>query len=128
MKIGIVGSRRRNELEDLKLLGEFLVQLLNSVDDPILVSGGCKKGGDRFAEILAKEFDIPIIIHYPNQDDLPLDPIGKDFSRINHARNTLIARDSEVLIAIVAPDRKGGTEDTIRKFRKLNPRGELFLL
>jgi hypothetical protein len=29
------------------------------------------------------------------------------------------ARDADVLIACAAPDRKGGTEDTIRKYLKL---------
>jgi len=33
-------------------------------------------------------------------------------------RNTYIARDSDVLIACVADDRIGGTEDTIRKYLK----------
>ncbi len=40
------------------------------------------------------------------------------YAVINYARNKLIARDADVLIACVAEDRKGGTEDTIKHFCK----------
>jgi hypothetical protein len=39
------------------------------------------------------------------------------YAKINYARNTQIAEKVSVLIACVASDRKGGTEDTIRKFQ-----------
>ena len=50
------------------------------------------------------------------------------YAQINYARNTLIAQDSDVLIACVAADRKGGTEDTICKWKKLNPGKEPILV
>jgi hypothetical protein len=37
-------------------------------------------------------------------------------------RNTDIAKDADVLIAVVAADRTGGTEDTIRKVQKMGKR------
>jgi hypothetical protein len=37
-------------------------------------------------------------------------------------RNALIAADADVLIAVVAADRTGGTEDTVRKAEKLGKR------
>ena len=43
-------------------------------------------------------------------------------------RNGDIAKDSDVLIACVAPDRTGGTEDTIKKFLKLKTEKCLFLV
>ncbi len=85
-----------------------------------LVSGGCPRGGDRFCEILAAELKIPLKIHVAQWATLGR---GAGF-----ARNTDIARDAEVLIAVVAPDRTGGTEDTIRKFHKFHPAGQVILL
>jgi len=40
------------------------------------------------------------------------------YAKANYERNTLVAGDSDVLISCVAPDRTGGTEDTIKKFIK----------
>jgi hypothetical protein len=126
--IGIVGSRRDDAL-DFMSIAEVFWTLYFPGD--IIVSGGCPKGGDRFAEILADIVRCEIIIHYP--DKLKLDPkLLKDYPRaayaqINYARNSLIARDSDILIASVAPDRKGGTEDTIKKFLKKKT-GKLILV
>jgi len=41
--------------------------------------------------------------------------------------NTYIARDSDILIACVSKDRKGGTEDTIKKYLKLG-KNKLYLV
>jgi len=61
-------------------------------------------------------------IHFPNEDDLDPVILRKNpraaWAIINYARNKLIARDADILIAVVAADRKGGTEDTIKHFRK----------
>ena len=134
--IGIVGCRERDSDKDLQLLREELIRWLNKFDHPddetIIVSGGCPLGGDRFAEILAEEFDLPIVIHYPDKSKLPQATLGSsmnmwDWARICKARNTLIANDSDLLIAIVSEVRKGGTEDTIKKFRNRSC-GPLILL
>lgn len=130
--IGIVGSRRRNSDEDLELLLDSLIPVLERLDSENyeikFVSGGCPLGGDRFAEIIANQFNIPIIIHYPDKSSLPSNPTKKDFAIINYARNTLIARDSNILFAVVAPDRKGGTEDTIKKFKKFHPKAPIVII
>jgi hypothetical protein len=119
INIGIVGSRRMDTDDDLFLCINKFVEIARHLDTEIqIVSGGCKLGGDRFAEIIAKEFNIPILIHYPDKSKLPLEPKRWDFARINYDRNTDIARDSDILIAVVARDRKGGTEDTIKKYKK----------
>ena len=104
-KIGIVGSRRRNSDEDYKLCENKFLEIYESGDE--LVSGGCWCGGDKFCEIIAKKHQVPIKIYYAQWDKL-----GK---RAGFARNTDIARDSDVLIALVAEDRTGGAEDTVRK-------------
>lgn len=121
-KIGIVGSRRRDSEEDLETCRRILLEIYKEGDT--LVSGGCPKGGDRFAEIFAKEYNIPIKIHYPDKSKLDPEKLKKNikwaYAEINFARNTLIAQDSDVLIAVVASDRKGGTEDTIKKAEVMN--------
>lgn len=106
--IGIVGSRRRDTDEDFRLCLAAFKKVYKPGDR--LVSGGCEKGGDRFAEIIAKAFGLTITIHYPDWRGL-----GK-FAGFQ--RNTDIANDADVLIAVVAADRRGGTEDTVKKFEK----------
>ena len=110
--IGIVGSRRRNTQSDFNKVKQTLELVMEdfdlTVDDTMLCSGGCPKGADRFAEEIAKEYGMAILIHYPRWRSH-----GKIAGLL---RNTEIANDSDILIACVAGDRKGGTEDTIKKF------------
>lgn len=119
--IGIVGSRRRDTEEDLLVVATTFWDIYEKGDR--LVSGGCKQGADRFAEILAIEHGLTITIHYPHKEDLDEELLKVNpraaWAKINYARNTLIAEDCDILIACVAPDRKGGTEDTIKKAIKL---------
>jgi hypothetical protein len=97
-----------------------------------MVSGGCPKGADRFAECIWDNENIPLRIHYPNKSQLDRQLLAVNpraaYAVINYARNKLIARDSDMLIACVATDRKGGTENTIKWFRKLHPNGKLVLV
>lgn len=120
--IGIIGSRRRDSTADLEICRKVFLGHYEKGDR--LVSGGCPKGGDKFAEIFAKEYNIPIKIHYPDKSKLDPEKMKKNpkwaYAEINYARNTLIAQDSDVLIAVVASDRKGGTEDTVKKAEKMN--------
>jgi hypothetical protein len=108
--IGIIGSRRRNSKEDLELCRKEFLHIYEEGEDS-LVSGGCPKGGDRFCEIFAKEYGIPIKIHYADWEKY-----GKS---AGFKRNTYIAEDADVLICVVAPDRAGGTEDTVKKAQKM---------
>ena len=108
-RIGIVGSRRRNTGMDQVLL-QVEIDRIYKIGD-IFVSGGCPRGADRMAEGIAIVRRIPIIIHEAKWEEL---------GRVaGFVRNTLIARDSDVLIAMVAPDRTGGTEDTVSKMLAL---------
>jgi len=119
--IGIVGSRRRDSTVDLEACRRIFLSVYK--DGDTIVSGGCPKGGDKFAEIFSKEYNIPITIHYPDKSKLDPEKLKKNakwaYAEINFARNTLIAKDSDVLIAVVASDRKGGTEDTVKKAEKM---------
>ena len=107
--IGIIGSRSRNTLGDLLKTTNAFDEVYEEGDQ--ICSGGCPRGGDRFAELIANDRNIPIILFPANWSKY-----GKAAGFI---RNGDIANKSDVLIACVAEDRKGGTEDTIKKFGKL---------
>jgi hypothetical protein len=136
IRIGMVGSRRRNSPADKEATREVLLALLAELPEGVdicMVSGGCVArgpqtgkyepcGGDRFAEEFAKEYGFGKEIFQPNWDDIdPAKPRKWEAARVLLARNTPIADTSDYLIACVAEDRKGGTEDTIRKFKKREP-------
>ncbi len=106
--IGVVGTRRRDTLKDFKKVEKSFFEIYKEGD--FICSGGCPQGGDRFAEKIAKKNGIPIITFYPNWD--------KYHKGAGFVRNTPIAECSDFLIACVAEDRTGGTEDTIQKFIK----------
>lgn len=93
-----------------------------------IVSGGCPKGGDRFARILAERWQVPLVEHLPDKTAfLDLEEPWRSIKQ-NYARNTLVARDSrDALVACVAPDRTGGTEDTIKKWKRFYPKLEVTL-
>ena len=107
--IGIIGTRRRDTAQAYSMIREKFFELYE--DGDWIVSGGCPKGGDRFAEKIAKEFGIPIIIFYPNWK--------KHGNAAGIIRNGDIAKKSDIIIACVSGDRTGGTEDTLKKFQKL---------
>lgn len=115
MKLGIVGSRRRNSQGDKELIRQKIIEL----KPDSLVSGGCRRGADRFAEELAIELHLPIEIFRPNLKGKPT-PTRLDVIKANYARNQQVAEASEYLIALVALDRKGGTEHTIGVFNRLH--------
>ncbi len=75
-----------------------------------IVSGGCARGGDRFAEVIAKKYGLTIIIHYPDWEGYP--------KTAGFIRNKKIAEDANVLIACVSEDRTGGAEHTIKLAKK----------
>ena len=122
MKLGIVGSRQRNSLGDKELLKRRILELNPSM----IISGGCIKGADRFAEELARELGIPITIFHPK---LPATRTHIYWIEAYHKRNKQITLESDHLIALVAPGRRGGTENTIMYFKeKLNSERDLEIL
>lgn len=131
--IGMVGSRRRDDLADFYMAKSAFVAVYEKGDT--LVSGGCPRGGDRFAEIIAIQFvsDLPFERLWTLGTEAratlcetaPITIHRAEWRRLGKgagfARNTRIAEDASILIALPAADRTGGTEDTIRKFQKLHP-------
>src|ERR1035438_1898056 len=111
MNIGIVGSRRRNTQADFIRVGQALLNILEVewVPDQVLfrlVSGGCKKGADSIADFLSEQFNLEQpIIHLPVLPDNYEELVGQQkkwaFAKAAYARNKLIARDSDILIAFV---------------------------
>lgn len=150
----IIGSRKRNSPEDKKLLYPFIFNI-----DPIeLVSGGCSTGGDKFAEEIAKEFNIPIKIFYPkfpwkyakstekichwckynikNECKINGRCDGRKFFvasyheivKCYYARNDLIAEYGTHCCALESPTKDGGTAYTIKKFIEKHGKDNLYLL
>ena len=105
-KIGIIGTRRRNNVEDFNLVKKAFFEIYE--DGDWIVSGGCNKGGDKFAWIIHKKYYIPYLEFPANWPKF-----GK---KAGFIRNTPVAKYSDRLIACVAPNRTGGTEDTIDKW------------
>ena len=131
--LGIIGARKRNSQDDLELVCRVVDDYLQRHGrNLILVSGGCKLGADRMAEVIAESVGIPILIYYPEKHR-----IGKDFvnsteawKRINFDRNSEVARLPDTMLALVEDpehDEDGGTGDTINKFRRYNAGQEVLI-
>ena len=116
MKLGIVGSRKRNSLKDKELIRQRIIAL----KPDMIVSGGCPKGADKFAEELSVELSIPIEIFRPDLRSKPGILTRYDVIAAYYARNRKIAENADYLIALVALDRKGGTENTICHFKEIH--------
>lgn len=103
-KIAVVGSRRFNDYELVK-------KVLKPYLPFVLISGGAS-GADSLAERFAEEYDLEIIIHYPEWE--------KYGRKAGYLRNTFIVRDCEFLIAFWDGHSKGTamTIDLARKKHK----------
>jgi hypothetical protein len=112
--IGIVGTRTRDSEEDFKLVEEVFLKYYE--DGDVICSGLCKEGGDRFAVILAEKYKTNTLWFEANWKE--------SRKSAGFIRNTDIARNSDILIAVVDPSRGlnagRGTEDTIRKYLKFH--------
>ena len=105
MNIGIVGSRRWKNREDI----EGLVNTLAA--DTTVVSGGAR-GVDTWATQAARKRGLKVVEFLPESQ-----PNGSPkwkYTQAYYARNRQIAEYSDVIYAFVASDRKGGTENTIK--------------
>jgi hypothetical protein len=119
MKVGIVGSRKRNSHEDWIKVHEAFKKVAKDNTVSRIVSGGQILGADAWAEAIAFEGEYDIMI-YRAKWTLH----GKAAGPI---RNSEIAMESDILIACPHPEGKG-TQDTIKKFKALHPNGELIIV
>jgi predicted Rossmann fold nucleotide-binding protein DprA/Smf involved in DNA uptake len=105
MNVGIVGSRRWKS----RAAVETLVNTLSP--NTTVVSGGAR-GVDSWAAEFARKRGLKVIEFLPV---LPSNGNPRwEYTKAYHARNRQIAEHSHVVYAFVAPDRKGGTENTIK--------------
>ncbi len=129
--IGIIGTRRRDSEEDFKKVEKEFFKIYEKGD--IICSDLCPLGGDWFAVLLSlgkgyifnKKERIRILNKIKNNDiEYKIKPLWfpADWEKYGKAagfiRNSDIAK-SDSIIACVADDRTGGTEDTIKKYLKL---------
>jgi len=142
IKIGIIGSRRRNSQEDLRALEKVFNKLLatelgvyfgdiddlgSSLKDVTIVTGDCDTGGDFFAKYLASIYRCKLDVKRIRDPDTGEEMDFKYHRWFNYKTicDIFYKRDEEIakenlkyLLALVAPSRKGGTEKTIKYFKK----------
>lgn len=88
--------------------------------DSVVVSGGCR-GVDTWAAEAARAWGLEVVEHKPR---FPATPNGRkmeygEMVRAYYNRNLRIVQDADVVYAFVAPDRRGGTENTIKHAQRL---------
>ena len=116
--IGIIGTRRRDTDRDYRMVETVFLTVYEEGDR--ICSGLCPKGGDRFAVMLAERYGTPTLW-------FPAD--WKRYGRgAGFIRNTDIAENSDILLAVTSMDRTGGTEDTIKKFIRFHGSRNLILI
>jgi hypothetical protein len=115
MKVGIIGSRRRTDRAAI----EACVAELDS--ETVVVSGGAR-GPDRWAVEAAQQRGMSVVVLPPQLD---LVRTYGEAVLAYHGRNQRIVDASDRLVAFVAPDRKGGTEDTIRRAMRAGKKVEI---
>ena len=121
LRVGVVGARARNTPQDKELIKNAIRHLMKKDVCVHLVSGGCPKGADRFAEEISNELALGLSNHYPDKSQMK-DNSRVEYAKICYARNTLIAEECDMLIATPSYDKNGpigGTADTIKKTRLL---------
>ena len=82
--------------------------------DTIVISGGAT-GPDSWAVEAAMLRGLATIEHRPDLDGIRS---RGEAARRYHERNQRVVDNADRLIAFVAPDRKGGAEDTIRRAQR----------
>lgn len=105
MRIAIVGSRRRTDRHTV-------IDYVNALPASAAIISGGARGPDTWARDAAKARGLPYVEHLP---DLNSVRNKGEATRRYYSRNQKVVDDCDLLVALVAPDRRGGTEDTIRR-------------
>ena len=116
--IGIVGTRRKDQIWHYRRVEEEFLKHYQKGDT--VCSGLCSRGADRFALTISSVY-LAKTLWFPADWKTH----GKAAGFI---RNTDIARESDILIAMVSDDRTGGTEDTIKEFIEFHGEENLIIL
>jgi len=104
MKIAIIGSRRRT---DRQTIDDYVATLPAGT---VVVSGGAR-GPDTWAADAAKACGLDVVEFLPDLDDVRN---RGEATRRYYARNQQVVDAVDQVVALVAPDRRGGTEHTIK--------------
>jgi len=106
--VAIVGSRRRTDRETVdRLVAEL-------PEGSVIISGGAP-GPDRWAEEAARKYGREMRVIHPDLEEVRSQ--GQRTRRY-HVRNQRIVDLADEMFALVAPNRRGGTEDAIRRARR----------
>lgn len=107
MKIAVIGSRRRLDRDSV-------VAFVNGLAPEVVVISGACRGPDRWAVEAAKARGLAT-------EEFEPDLVGckqrHDFTKRYYERNQRVIDACDSVVAFVASDRKGGTEDTIKRAR-----------
>ena len=126
MKCAIIGSR---EYENVRKIKDLLTDLKKRHgEELVIISGGCPEGADKYAKKYALEFGIkykefnpahtPRNLHSAMSDSYYNKPYH--VSQFHH-RNLLIARDCDVMIALIPKGVNAkGSESAINAAKRLN--------
>lgn len=137
MIVGIVGSRRRASASDYTKLLHTLHKLEEKHHKITkVVTGDCESGGDDFARIYAEDEGKKLDVKYKMKDGkrwINSKVSGNvnywKFTQMCYDRNKGVAREKmDFLVCLVAKDRTGGTENTIKYFKKYQPMWERRLI
>ncbi len=106
--VAIVGSRRRTDRETVdRLVGQL-------PEGTVIVSGGAP-GPDTWAEEAASKYGRGMRVFRP---DFKGAHSQGQLTRRYHARNQRVVDLADEMFALVASDRRGGTEDAIRRAQR----------
>jgi hypothetical protein len=109
MKYGIVGSRRRKDRETV-------VAFVNELQENDVVISGGAPGVDTWAVEAAEERGVRTRVIRPETSGCKT---RFEVVEAYYERNGQIAAECDELVAFVAHDRKGGTENAIEHARRL---------
>lgn len=101
--IGVVGSRRRDERTDYHMvLLAFLrlIQATPATPPIVVISGGCPHGADRFAEVIAREYDLKLLLYRPDRRAHPGVAEPWRSTRQNYDRNELMSLADELQVMV----------------------------
>jgi len=105
-----IGSRRKSSDVDRQIVRRIIEKSVEKYGDVTVVSGACPKGADLFAAQAAREMGIKLF-EFPVPKGMRGDMSA--FVMGAFARNRTIVENSDVVFALVHPDRTGGTENTV---------------
>ena len=117
--VAVGGSRRRGTDADREQVMFACAERLERPDGRpvVFVSGGCPQGADRHVELFVEAAGLTLVRFLP-----ALAPEGAPHwlrTGLLHARNTRVVMLGHELLAQVADDRTGGTEDAVKKAHRL---------